>query len=130
MNSSVIALAAAMCATAPSLPQTTLHLDVPAHVANRSAIPILHLEDVEIGAGEGLTIDVYDENKRTILGVAALIGERQAQLQEPRERMTLVIPLNEAGSRAVDGKNHVVLHLVLRDSPGREPLQLRRALFE
>jgi hypothetical protein len=138
MNHAVIVLAAAMCSS-HSLPRTTLRLDVSERVAAHAAArangdaaapaPILMLEDIEIGAGEGLTIDVYGPDQRKVFGVAALVGARQSQLLEPRERMTLVVPLNDHAARAIAQSREITLTLVLRDSPGREPLAIRRAYF-
>jgi hypothetical protein len=125
MANVVLMMAAAMCAT-QSLPSSSLRLSVPERVA---AYPILALEGVEIGAGEGWTLEVYDEARREIFAITGLVGERQSKLAEPRERLTMMVPLNEKASRAMAGKKEITLTLVLRDSPGREALKIDRAYF-
>lgn len=118
----------------PREPMTTLRLDVPPHVSNASSTPILVLEGVEIGAGEGMTIEVLgppdpESNARATLAVSGLVGARQSELAEPREQMNLVIPLNETATDLLARKSEITLALRLKDSPGRESLQIARAYF-
>ena len=117
----------------PAEPLTKLRLDVPERVANASATPILILEGVEIGAGEGMTIEVLGPgdprtNERPTLAISGLVGAPQRELAEPREQMDLVIPLNETAARLLAGRTEITLTVRLR-SPGREPLKIRRAFF-
>lgn len=129
-----IALAAS-CAGATT-GDTDVRVSVPAKVAeDRGATPVLVLERVEIGAGEGMTIEVVgppdpETGQRAILAVSGLVGAAQSELAEPREYPTLVVPLNETASRLLAGKREITLTLRLRDSPGRAPLKVERAYLD
>jgi hypothetical protein len=117
----------------------TLRLQVPQDVAGHAAArvrgdassppPILVLRNLVIGAGEGFTLEVFGPDGER-LAVSGLLGERQAALAQPVERMTLVVPLNDEGSRLVSGRKEVALTLQLSDSPGRPALQFERAYFQ
>ena len=134
-----------MCAARPEA-ETTIRLAVPEQVAAEAASraagdaaappPILMLEDLEVGDGEGLTILVLgpagpgSSKPRPILGVAATVGTPQKVPKAPLRRLTLAVPLNDKASRLLAGKNEVSLTLPVEDSPGRPPLKLKRAYFE
>ena len=134
-----------MCAAQPGA-QTTIRLTVPKTVAAQAAAraagdasspsPILMLEDLELGYGEGLTIDVLGpaepgtDGPRTVLGVAAMVGPTQKELKAPLRYMTLAVPLNDKASQLLVGRSEVTLTLRLEDSPGRPPLKFKRAYFE
>jgi hypothetical protein len=134
-----------MCAAQPSA-ETTVRLKVPKQVAaqqtaraagNASApSPVLMLEDVEVGADEGLTIQILGPAKpgssepRPVLGVAATVGQPQKVLKGPVRRMTLAVPLNDKASRLLAGKSEVTLVLQVEDSAGRPPLKFKRAYFD
>ena len=133
-----------MCAAQPSA-ETTVRLKVPKQIAAQQAAraagdarapsPVLMLEDVEVGAGEGLTIQVLGpagpgaSRARPVLGMAATVGPPQTAPKPPVRRMTLAVPLNEEGSRLLAGKSEVTLVLQVEDSPGRQ-LKFKRAYFD
>jgi len=134
MSHAALVLSVALAATCASqaTDMTVLRVTVPAATG---ATPVLMLENVEIGAGEGMTIEVLgppdpETKERAILAVSGLVGATQKELAEPRERMTLAIPLNEKGARLLEGKAEVTLTLRLRDSPGREKLKVGRAYLK
>lgn len=134
-----------MCAARPDA-ETTIRLTVPKQVAADAASraagnaaappPILMLEDLEVGDGEGLTIQVLgpaepgSSKPRPVLGVAATVGSPQKDPKAPLRRLTLSVPLNEKASRLLAGKSEVSLTLQIEDSPGRPPLKFKRAYFE
>jgi len=132
-----------MCAAQPDA-QTTIRLTVPKQVAAQAAAraagdaasppPILMLAGLELGSGEGITIDVLGPAEagklRPVLGVAAMVGPSQKELKAPVRHMTLAVPLNDKASRLLAGKSEVTLVLRVEDSPGRPPLKLERAYFE
>lgn len=137
----IAAVALALTCTVADEPrgEMTIRLDVPREVAEHAAArtrgdassppPILVLEKLVVGAGEGFTLEIYGTDE-TLLAVSGLVGPRQAELAEPVERMTIVVPLNDEGSRLVAGRSEIELTLRLRDSPGRPPLQFERAYFQ
>jgi hypothetical protein len=140
-----LALAASCAGAAPESPgaespegtgDTEVRLSVPAKLAgDETATPVLVLERVEIGAGEGMTIEVLgppdpETGERALLAVSGSVGASQKELAEPREYPTLVVPLNETASRLLAGKREITLTLRLRDSPGRAPLKVERAYFD
>jgi hypothetical protein len=134
-----------MCAAQPSA-ETTIRLKVPKQVAAQQAAraagdaaapsPVLMLEGLELGSGEGLTIQVLGpaepgaSRPRPVLGVAATVGPPQKALRAPLRHMTLAVPLNEKASRLLAGKSEVTLLLQVEDSPGRPPLKFKRAYFD
>lgn len=134
-----------MCAAQPET-RTTIRLTVPPEVSAQAASraagnassppPILLLEDLEVGDGEGLTILVLGPAEpgsgkpRPVLGQAATVGLPQKVPKAPLQKMTLAVPLNEAALRLVAGKSKVVLTLEVEDSPGRSPLKFKRAYFD
>jgi hypothetical protein len=94
------------------------------------------LEDLEVGAGEGLTVHVLgpaepgSRKPGVLLAVASLVGSRQRSLAEPRKRMTLAVPLNEEAARLVKGRSEVYLTLQVLGSPGRPALEFTKAYFD
>ena len=115
-----------------------LHLPVPASVAEdaearasgdaSAAPPILKLDGLEVGAGEGLTIEVRSTPAGAILGEAGFVGQPQKTLAPPVQKFDLVIPLNAKGSELLAGKREVDIVLHVEDSD-RPPLQFDRAYF-
>ncbi len=115
---------------------------VAAEAASRAAgnaaapSPVLMLEDVEVGAGEGLSILVLGppepgtSRPGPMLGVASTVGRPQKVPAAPLRHMTLAVPLNDQGSRLLAGKSQVNLVLELDNSPGRTPLKFKRAYFD
>lgn len=133
-----------MCAAQPDT-RTTIRLTVPREVSAQaesraagnaiSPPPILMLEDLEVGDGEGLTLLVLgpepgSEKPRPVLGQAATVGLPQKVPKEPLQKMTLAVPLNETASRLLAGKSEVSLTLEVEGSPGRSPLKFKRAYFD
>ena len=138
-----------MGAAAPGA-QVTIRLEVPKQVAAQAAsraagnaaapAPILMLEDLELGAGEGIEILVLgpaepadragSPRPRPLLGTAGMVGERQARPAAPFERMTLAVALNDEASRLLAGRRSVTLTLQVDGSPGRPPLKFKRAYFD
>ena len=135
-----------MAATAPGA-ETTVRLQVPkqvtAEAASRAAgnaaspAPILMLEGLELGAGEGIEILVLGpaepragSSRRPLLGTAGMVGSPQARPAVPVERVTLAIALNDKASRLLARKHAVTLTLQVEGSPGRPPLRFKRAYFD
>jgi len=131
-----------MCAADPKA-ETTMRLTVPKKVADQAAAraagdaasppPILMLEDVELGSGEGLTIRVLgpaEGSTRPVLAESGMVGSRQKVLQAPVQLMTLAVPLNDKASRLLKGKAEIALTLQVDGSPGRPPLKVKRAYFD
>jgi hypothetical protein len=134
-----------MCAAQPDT-RTTLRLTVPREVSAQAASraagdassppPILILEDLEVGDGEGLTIRVLgpaepgSSNPPPVFGQAATVGLPQKTLKKPLQKMTLAVPLNDKALHLVAGKSTVSLTLEVEDSPGRPPLKFKRAYFD
>jgi len=132
-----------MCAANPE-PGMTIRLAVPKQVAAQAAAraagdassppPVLMLEDLEVGNGEGLTLRVLgpaepgSSGPRPVLAVSATVGSPQKVPAAPVQHLTLAIPLNEKASRLLKGKSEVTLTLEVEDSPGRT-LRLKRAYF-
>ncbi len=125
--------------------QTTLHLTVPKEVAIQAALraagdlkaspPILILEGVVLGAGEGLTFKVLgppepgSSGPGQVLAVTGLVGSPQSRPQQPLQKLTLVVPLNDRAPKLLVGRSEITLTLKVVDSPGRPPLKLGRAFF-
>lgn len=152
MNSlvAVVALALACTAASPEREPTTatakekesdavtLRLTVPREVASHAAKrmrgdasappPILVLQNLVVGAGEGFELVVAGPEGET-LAVSGLVGERQSTLAQPVDRMTLVVPLNDDGARLVSEKTEVTLTLRVSDSPGRPRLEFEKAFM-
>lgn len=141
----VAAASVLMCAAQPGT-RTTIRLDVPREVSAQAASraagnvssppPILMLEGLEVGDGEGLTLLVLGPAEpgsgkpRPFLGQAATVGLSQKVPKTPLQTLTLAVPLNETASRLLAGKSKVVLTLEVEDSPGRSPLKFKRAYFD
>lgn len=139
-------VAGALTCAANESAQTTVRLTVPQRVSAQAALraageaasppPILMLEGLELGQGEGLTIEVVrppepgSSEPGPVLAVAAMVGLPQKEPVAPLQRMTLAVPLNEKGSRLLAGKSEVRLTLQVEDSPGRPPLKFERAYFD
>ncbi len=136
-------VAALTCAAQPDA-STPMLLQIPQEVAGHAAAraegdassppPILVLEDLELGSGEGLTLQVLgppdpETGERPVLAVSATVGSPQPVPETPLERMTLVVPLNDAASQLLAGKEEVELTLRVLNSPGRPALRMERAYF-
>jgi hypothetical protein len=137
-----------LMAVTPSGAVTTVRLEVPKQVADHAAAritgnaaapaPILVLEDLELGAGEGIEILVLGPVERQpgspatrpLLGTAGMVGRPQARPAAPLEHVTLPIALNDRASRLLAGKRAVTLTLQVDGSPGRPPLRFKRAYFD
>lgn len=133
-----------MCAAADPGAETAVRVSVPKEVAAQAAArargdaaapaPVLILEGVELGRGEGLTFDVLgpaDRRKsgaRPVLAVTGLVGEPQKVLVEPRQIMTLVVPLNDRALPLLAGKSEIALTIHVEDA-GRPRLRFKRAFF-
>jgi hypothetical protein len=140
-------VAALTCAAQPDGSTLPLLLKVPPevsrHVAARakgdasSPPPILMLEQVEVGAGEGLNIHVLGPadqpdpktGEPMILAVAGTVGSPQKAPEAPVQVMDLVIPLDDKALALLAGKEEIRLTLRVVNSPGRPPLKLKRAYF-
>lgn len=81
--------------------------------------PVLWLEGIEVGADEGLRLEVVrvgHREEQPILGSAATVGMPQDTPREPVESMTLVIPLTEAAAELLVDREEVVLVLRVASS--------------
>jgi hypothetical protein len=97
--------------------------------------PVLMLEGLELGYGEGLTLRVLAPPAAAggvpeILAVSGLVGEPQRSPAAPLQHLTLAVPLNLKASRLLAGKRKIVLILEIEDDPGRPPLKFKRAYFD
>ena len=141
-----LALAGAATCAADEAARTAVKVTVPDEVGAEAtaraagdataAAPVLMLEGVEVVPGEALTIRVLgpppagSDEGGELLGTAATVGSSGADPEEPLERMTLAVPLNEHGSRLVAAGGEVTLTLEVEGAPGRPPLALARAYFD
>lgn len=140
-------VAALTCAAQPDASTTALLLEVPPEVARHAAAraegdassppPILMLEELEVGAGEGLTLHVLGPadqpdpktGEPMVLAVAGTVGSPQNSPAAPVQVMDLVLPLDDDSLQLLVGKNEVRLTLRVVNSPGRPPLKFKRAYF-
>jgi hypothetical protein len=95
--------------------------------------PILVLEGVEVGQGEGLTVTVLapardPSDAPIVLAVTGIVGRSQTAPVEPLTKMKLVVPLNDRAPAFIAGKTSVTLTLRLRNAT-RPPLRVERAYF-
>lgn len=125
---------------------TTVTLQVPERVAAQAAArsageasapaPILVLENVELPAGEALSIVVHGPpepgSTRTgpELGRASMVGSHEKDPSAPPQRMTLVVPLGDEALRLLAGKREVTLTLKVEDGRGRSVPAFERAYFD
>jgi hypothetical protein len=138
-------MAIATCAGDSRAPLIMLDLDVPAEIARRAEArsagdaaaptPVLRLEDVELGAGERLSLELRDpdaarDDETGIFGQAATVGSGDGAYAPPVLPTTLVIPLNDNGCRFLAGKQHVRLALRVESDGARPPLRIARLRFE
>lgn len=133
---------AALACAADGTARTTIRLSVPPQVAAEAAArtsgdteappPVLMLEGLEVGAGEGLTIRVLAPATAgsKVLAEAGTVGEPQERPRQPLQRMTLAVPLDREASRLLADKREITLTLEVAYSPGRPPLQFERAYFD
>ena len=126
--------------------ETTVRLTVPKKVAAQAAAraagdassppPVLMLEDVEVGAGEGLTLRVLgpaergSPGSRPVLAMSGTVGSNQKAPPGPVQHMTLAVPLDEKASRLLKGKSEITLTLQVEGRPGRPALKFKRAYFD
>jgi hypothetical protein len=121
---------------------TRIRVLVPADVSRAAAAnltlntkapgPILTLDGVEVGKGEGLTFSVLATSADphvppTVLAVTGIVGKSGAPTQ-PLTKMQLVVPLNAHANEVVAGKTAVTLTLRLKN-PARGPLRVGKATF-
>jgi hypothetical protein len=112
----------------------TIRLTVPKAVAaeasarvagNASAsAPILRLEGLQVRVGERVTIEVLGprdpkSKMQPLLAVAGLIGSNKKDPNAPMEKMDLVVPLNDEGTRLVARSRTITLTLRWRNSRAR-----------
>jgi hypothetical protein len=118
------------CVASESQPsETTIRLPVPKSVAAGSA-PVLMIEGFEYTLGERLTLEVLGPpdrktKKRPVLAVESLVGSNRPPKDAPKEKMDLVVPLNDDGVRLVAKKKEVTLTLRVRKA--NRPLKFARA---
>src|SRR5262249_13578532 len=98
-----------------------------------AAAPILILDGVEVGQGEGVTISVLSappdqSTPPLVLAVTGVVGRSQSVPVEPLSKMKLVVPLNERAAGVLAGKSSVTLTLRLKNA-NRPPLRVERAYF-
>jgi hypothetical protein len=121
------------------LPQDTMvEVSVPQQVStvarsrlagNDVAVPILVLEGIELGAGEGITIRILGPPKaRVLMGIAGMVGRRQRTLAEPLKKVTLTVPLTDRALRLLADAGQVRLTLKV-DSPDRPALNVDHVYF-
>jgi hypothetical protein len=121
---------AGACALAQLSDEMRLNVPVPQHAA-----PILVLEGVEAPVYEGIRIEVLGPGgdaatSDSILGVAGLMGSRDAQTGASTTPMTLVIPLNARVNEALAHESVLPLHLrvrTVRPTPVPAKIRIQRA---
>ncbi|HJU63460.1 MAG TPA: hypothetical protein VJ864_15565 [Candidatus Binatia bacterium] len=125
---------------------TTVKLTVPKSVAAHAALraagdskvspPILILEGVELGEGEGITIRVLGPaatgaaKSAPVLGSASMVGHPQKVPKRPLRKTTLTVPLNDRAVELLAGRSEIILTLRVTNSPGRAPLKIERVFFQ
>jgi hypothetical protein len=97
----------------------------------RAPGPILTLDGVEVGKGEGLTFSVLATSADphvppTVLAVTGLVGTSHGAPAQPLTKVIMVVPLNAHANEVVAGKTAVTLTLRLKN-PARGPLRVRKA---
>jgi hypothetical protein len=121
---------------------TTVEVAVPQQVSalagarisgTDAPVPILVLDGVELGKGEGITIRVFgpaeDGSKEgTLIGAAGMVGHRQKSLAEPFQKVTLTVPLNDRALKFLADRKQVKLTMKV-DTPGRPALKVDRVYF-
>jgi hypothetical protein len=137
-------MTAASCAAQPH-GSMSLRIPIPAQVSRHAAAraagdaaapaPVLMLEDLEVGDGEGLKLQILGPaDPKTgkpgpVLAVASTVGSPQATPRPPLQRMTLAIPLNDRAVAYLQGKKEARLVLQVANSPGRPAPKFKRAYF-
>ena len=91
--------------------------------------PVLVLDGVELGQGEGIAIRVLGAPEGPVLGSAATVGQRQSRPAGPMVRQTLIVPLNDRSLELIAGKSSIVLFLRVESAPERPPLEIDRIYF-
>jgi hypothetical protein len=99
-----------------------------------AANPILILDDVEVGQGEGLTFSVLStpadsSTPPAVLATTGVVGKSQGVPAEPVMKMKLVVPLNERAAAVLAGQTSVTLTLRLKNAATHPPLHIARAYF-
>lgn len=122
-----------------------IDLEVPAEISRRAEAraagdaaaptPVLLLEDVEIGTGERLSLQLVDPdadptNDLWLLAQATTVGTGDGSYGPPIQPTTLVFPLNERGCRLLAGKLRIRLALRVEATGERPPLRYARARFD
>lgn len=141
----VAAMAVVVTCAAQPHGSMSLRIPIPAqvsrHAAQRGAgdaaapAPVLMLEDLEVGDGEGLKLQILGPpDPRTgkpgpVLAVASTVGSPQATPRPPIQRMTLAVPLNDRAVAFLQGKKEVRLVIQVANSPGRAAPKFKRAYF-
>lgn len=116
-------MTAAVCGAANRQMETTIRLPVP----KNAATPVLMLEDLEVKAGERMTIEVLGPG-RQVLAVSGLVGTGGSTENAPTEKMDIVIPLNEKAAPLMADRGEVTLRLRLRY--GKHRLKFKRAYLK
>jgi hypothetical protein len=139
----VLSLLCASCAWAAQ-GQTKLYLTVPSVVADaaqarlagntKAPPPILILEGLEVGKGEGFTFRVLGPTgdksaSLPVLAVTGVVGHKQRVPEAPVKKMKLVVPLNDRAAAILAGKTDVTLTLELENDLGRPALKIEKAFF-
>jgi hypothetical protein len=122
-------MTATVCGAANRQMETTIRLPVP----KNAATPVLMLEDLEVKAGERMTIEVLGPpdaktKKQPVLAVSGLVGTGGSTENAPAEKMDIVIPLNDKAAPLMANRGEVTLTLRLRY--GHHKLEFRRAYFK
>jgi len=139
-------LAAILTSASDGGSETILHLPVPKTVAAQAALrtagdrrvppPILILEGVELGAAEGITIQVLgppepgSSGLGPVLAVTSMVGRPQKTPHPPFHKVTLAVPLNDRAAKFLAGRSDVTLTLKVTKSPGRPAVKVARAFFK
>jgi hypothetical protein len=121
----------------PKSSDLIFHVVVPEEIAagEYRGAPVLALEGVELGKGEGLTIEVLGETggasaEKILFGTASIVGHRQASPAKPVWKANLRVPFTERAARTLVDRHEIELTLRVRNNPDRAPLKLDRVYFQ
>jgi hypothetical protein len=98
--------------------------------------PILILEGVELGEGEGITVRVLGPSAAgssvpaPVLRSASMVGQAQKVPKPPLRKTTLAIALNDRAVELLAGRSEISLTLSVTNSPGRARLKVARVFFQ
>jgi hypothetical protein len=120
-----------------------VRVEVPKELSERAARhtetwtpPILILQGIETGYGEGLSFQVLGQSNdkgsagHLVLAETGIVGQKQTVLRKPLQKINLTVPLNEKSIPFLADQKEVTLTLKINDAKGRPVLKVARAYFQ